>query len=55
MSTTPEEPSSDEAPDDKGTLHLGEGTPDPVGPINTGHGDDPSFAENEDVPGSDQD
>lgn len=38
-----------------GTLHLGEGTPDSLGPTNSGHGADPSFAENKNVPGSDRD
>jgi hypothetical protein len=55
MTTDLPTPDQDEAPDDKGILHLGEGTPDPRGPINTGHGTDPSFAEEEDVPGSEVD
>jgi len=55
MTTEPSVPEQDDLPDDKGHLHLGKGTPDPQGPINTGHGDDPSFAETEGVPGSDVD
>jgi hypothetical protein len=55
MTTSPTVPPPGESPDYKGDLHLGEGTPDPEGPINTGHGTDPSLAENEAVPGSNED
>jgi hypothetical protein len=53
MTTKPEDSTAEQSPDYEGDLHLGEGTPDPQGPINTGHVTDPSFAECEDVPGSD--
>ena len=52
MSTTPTEPTAEDPPVYEGDLHLAEGTPDPQGPINTGHGADSSFAETADVPGS---
>ena len=52
MTTGPTE-SGPDIPDEAGRTDLGEGTPDPTGPINTGHDGDPSFAENKDVPGAD--
>jgi hypothetical protein len=52
MTTKAEDSTAEQSPDHEGDLHLGESTPDPQRPINTGHGTDSSFAECEDVPGS---
>jgi hypothetical protein len=48
MTTRPTE-SDPDVPDAAGRTDLGEGTPDPTGPINTGHEGDASLAANEDA------